>query len=105
MSSNNRSEEAKKWRQLYKRALWKKLRIDHISEEPMCRYCLERDGSLVAADIVDHITPHKGDEKKFFNPNNLQSLCESCHNGEKAMEENGKKFMRYDENGIPIGFR
>ncbi|WP_327198035.1 HNH endonuclease [Sporanaerobacter acetigenes] len=28
---------------------------------------------------VDHIEPHKGNEDLFYDINNLQSLCKSCH--------------------------
>lgn len=37
----------------------------------------------------DHIVPHRGDPQKFFDPDNLQTLCASCHNSIKQkMEKN-----------------
>lgn len=46
--------------------------------------CLESE-AVTPAEVVDHITPHKGDESLFFDPNNLQSLCKSHHDREKKM--------------------
>ncbi|MCR8827199.1 HNH endonuclease [Photobacterium sp. TY 1-4] len=35
---------------------------------------------------VDHITPHKGDRRLFFDQSNWQSLCKSCHSRKTARE-------------------
>ncbi|WP_343040029.1 HNH endonuclease signature motif containing protein [Methylocystis heyeri] len=39
------------------------------------------------ATVVDHITPHKGDIKLFWDRKNWQPLCEPCHNSRKQREE------------------
>ncbi|NMA84113.1 MAG: HNH endonuclease [Epulopiscium sp.] len=36
---------------------------------------------------VDHIKPHKGNEDLFYDINNLQSLCKSCHDRKTAKED------------------
>jgi len=41
------------------------------------------------ATVVDHITPHKGDNDLFWDRANWQSLCESCHNRKTAAEDMG----------------
>jgi 5-methylcytosine-specific restriction endonuclease McrA len=43
----------------------------------------QRQGNVSAAFAVDHIIPHKGDLALVFDYNNLQSLCEHCHNAVK----------------------
>jgi 5-methylcytosine-specific restriction protein A len=43
------------------------------------------------ANVADHIEPHRGDDKKFWNPDNLQSLCFTHHNSDKQRIEKGGK--------------
>ncbi|MDD4570646.1 MAG: HNH endonuclease signature motif containing protein [Tepidanaerobacteraceae bacterium] len=42
---------------------------------------------ITPATVVDHIKPHKGDVKLFFDINNLQSLCKTCHDRKTAKED------------------
>jgi 5-methylcytosine-specific restriction protein A len=39
------------------------------------------------ASVVDHITPHRGDKKLFWDYRNWQSLCAHCHNSLKQRQE------------------
>ena len=57
---------------------WRKARLQHLTVEPLCRLCAQL-GKTVAATVVDHIKPHKGDEALFWDPGNWQSLCQPCH--------------------------
>ena len=41
---------------------------------------IEEQGKLTPATVVDHIIPHRGDKKLFWDERNWQALCESCHN-------------------------
>lgn len=59
-------------------------------------------GKVVGATVVDHIKPHKGDEKIFFDANNLQSLCKPCHDSHKAKQENSGVLVGNDTKGIPL---
>lgn len=58
---------------------WQKVRRMYLRENPLCVECLKK-GRVESATVVDHIEPHKGDYKKFWNEDNMQSLCERCHN-------------------------
>ena len=89
------------WKKLYKTALWKKLRLNQLSKQPLCCYC-EQQGRVTPANVVDHIKPHKGDEILFFKPSNLQSLCYSHHNSTKQREENAGEMIGCDTEGMPI---
>lgn len=75
---------------LYKLAVWhKRLRPAQLAKQPLCVFC-QRKGKTVAATVVDHIRPHRGDINLFSDPDNLQSLCKACHDGEKqAIEKTG----------------
>lgn len=101
MSSNHRSEEAKTYRRLYKLARWQRLREAHLQTQPLCVFCQE-SGDVTAADVVDHIREHKGNESLFWNADNLQSLCASCHDRTKQRIELGQDVIRFDANGWPI---
>ena len=47
----------------------------------------ERDGLIVAATVVDHKRPHRGDEHLFWDPDNWQALCKAHHDREKQRTE------------------
>ena len=61
---------------------WRKLRRWHLARNPLCEECLKMNRT-VPAKHVDHIEPHRGDSVKFWNPDNLQSLCE-MHSNQKT---------------------
>lgn len=44
---------------------------------------------------VDHIEPHRGNRAMFLDPENVQVLCESCHNGEKQRSERQDQIRRW----------
>ena len=60
---------------------WQKARDAWLKRFPRCVMCNGR------ATVVDHRTPHKGDQTLFWDKNNWQSLCGPCHNGAKQRLE------------------
>lgn len=42
-----------------------------------------------AAEVTDHIIPHRGGIDLFWNRDNWQSLCKRCHDRKTAMEDGG----------------
>ncbi|MCG8670249.1 MAG: HNH endonuclease [Pseudomonadales bacterium] len=67
---------------------WKQARKRFLQQHPLCCKCLE-EGHVVAATVVDHIVPHKGDQKLFWNRNNWQPLCKPCHDRKTVKEDGG----------------
>lgn len=65
---------------------WQKARERFLKKNPLCAYC-QRDDRVTAANVVDHITPHRGDQKLFWRESNWQALCSSCHSSVKQREE------------------
>lgn len=65
---------------------WRTARAGFLAQNPLCAGC-ERLGRVTEAKVVDHIEPHRGDQEKFWDRSNWQSLCASCHSGEKQREE------------------
>lgn len=52
----------------------------------MCR----AKGLVYAANVCDHVVPHHGDPKLFWDSTNLQSLCAGCHDaGKRQVERSG----------------
>jgi 5-methylcytosine-specific restriction protein A len=59
---------------LYNTKAWQRLRAQHKRANPFCVECGGQGTD------VDHKIKHKGDMSKFFDPNNLQTMCKECHN-------------------------
>ena len=69
--------------------IWtKKLRPNQLAKEPFCCQCAA-EGKRVYATVADHICPHRGIWAVFIDPDNLQSLCASCHS-RKTLQEQAK---------------
>ena len=64
---------------------WLKCRIIYLRAHPLCVVCLKAN-RVTAATEVDHIIPHKGDPRLFWDESNWQSLCKSCHSTKTANE-------------------
>jgi len=71
---------------LYKSERWRKLRFWQLHAHPFCQ-CPAHTGEFVPAEVVDHIKPHRGDTRLFFNAQNLQSLSKACHDSWKQAHE------------------
>lgn len=98
---------------------WQRARLTFLAENPLCVMCeaagllnagtLRMDGSTETIPrrlglVVDHITPHRGDQRLFWDRKNWQALCHDHHDIVKAREERGsttKGAVGLD--GRPIG--
>lgn len=83
---DRRSPESDAYRKLYKTARWRKLRAQQLSAHPLCNWHLKR-GRVVKASTVHHVEAHKGDTERFYDPRNLESLCDECHNRDAQQQE------------------
>ena len=69
---------------------WERARKAHLARYPLCVICLSY-GVVEPARVVDHKTPHKGNQRLFWDRSNWQSLCFNHHNSDaKRMEAGGK---------------
>lgn len=64
---------------------WQKASKQFLALNPLCVHCREA-GMTIAATDVDHIVPHRGDQKLFWDQANWQGLCE-FHHGRKSAGE------------------
>jgi 5-methylcytosine-specific restriction protein A len=69
-------------------AAWRKARWHFLRAHPLCAEH-QRSGQLVAASVVDHIVPHRGDKDRFWMRSNWQPLCKPCHDSKTARENGG----------------
>ena len=70
---------------------WRKASKAFIKKHPLCAICFER-GILTAATVVDHIVPHRGDRKLFWDKTNWQALCKPCHDRKTLHEETNPTY-------------
>jgi hypothetical protein len=80
---------------------WDKARAGFLRSHPSCAFCARR-GVHTQATVVDHIVPHRGDMRVFWDHANWQPLCAPCHNGAKRSYEATGRIRGCDEDGNPI---
>ena len=68
---------------------WRNARGTFLRRHPLCAKCSE-GGRLRKATVVDHVIPHKGDQRLFWDTGNWQALCKRCHDSTKQIEEHGR---------------
>ena len=83
-------ENKKAYHNLYDHK-WAKQRKYFLYDNPMCAFCL-KDGNFKGADVVDHITPHRGNEALFWDKSNWQPLCKFHHDSTKQRMERRDKL-------------
>lgn len=69
---------------------WSKYRTYFLNKHPlcMCPDCKEKAVPL-PANVVDHITPHRGDYNLFWDETNHQAMNKKCHDKKTAKEDGG----------------
>jgi 5-methylcytosine-specific restriction protein A len=68
---------------------WRRVRLQHLKDEQLCRHCKEK-GLGVEAEMVDHIVPLTVNLEGKYDDANLQSLCNARH-GRKTAKERAKR--------------
>jgi 5-methylcytosine-specific restriction protein A len=66
-------------------AKWRRARLAFLALHPLCATCQAR-GRVVPATIVDHVVPHRGDQRLFWDEANWASACKPCHDAKTALE-------------------
>lgn len=84
----------------YKTSIWQSLRTNQLAKEPLCQIS-KALGEIKAAEVVDHVKPHKGDWELFVDPNNLQSVTKQVHDTICQQMELGTWQPPLQSNGRP----
>ena len=78
---------------------WHKARNAFLQDNPLCVMC-SAEGHVTAAQVVDHITPHRGDELLFWDRANWQPLCKLHHDSDKqVLEKSGEVLTKFTPDG------
>ncbi|NQZ75806.1 MAG: HNH endonuclease [Ekhidna sp.] len=91
--------QVQRWRST---ARWQKLRWERLTHDRFqCQSCgcVKPNTSELHC---DHIKRAEDFPHLFWEWDNLQTLCSTCHNSEKQRQERGKKTWPIDEHGWPI---
>ncbi len=80
---------------------WRKAREAYLRAHPLCAGC-KAAGKITPASDVDHIAPHRGERKLFWDRENWQSLCTSCHSSHKQREERRGYSSALGPDGWPV---
>jgi 5-methylcytosine-specific restriction endonuclease McrA len=82
------------WREWYKTSRWQALRRRVLQRD---LYTCQRTGVLLIgkhpapnSPVVDHIKPHRGDPKLFWDETNLMAVSKAYHDSEKQRQEQGE---------------
>jgi 5-methylcytosine-specific restriction endonuclease McrA len=67
-------------------ARWERARTAYIAAHPLCIGC-EAVGRVTRASVVDHIVPHQGDQRLFWDEANWQPCCSFHHDRVKQQLE------------------
>jgi 5-methylcytosine-specific restriction protein A len=80
-------------RSWYHSARWQALRLEVLARD---LYTCQQTGVLLVgkhpepnSPVVDHVVPHRGDERLFWDTGNLQAVSKKYHDGEKRSQEHG----------------
>lgn len=67
---------------------WQQARKRYLARHPLCVDCLPH---VTEATVVDHIEPHRGDQRLFWDERNWQALCDRHHRAKTAREIAGRR--------------
>lgn len=97
---NPQTAGTRPWQRLYGTARWQRLRRAQLQTHPLCAMCAA-EGRVTPATIADHVIPHKGDQRLFFE-GELASLCKAHHDRDKQREERLGYSTAVGADGWPI---
>ncbi|TXH43827.1 MAG: HNH endonuclease, partial [Desulfurellales bacterium] len=81
---------------------WRRASVLFLDGHPFCVRC-EEAGRAVPATVTDHVIPHRGDDRLFWDERNWQPLCKLCHDRKTASEDGGLGRARTGEGAAVHG--
>ena len=70
--------------------LWQRISKAFLKRNPLCGMRDDQQPPVMSecraqqritpANVVDHVVPHRGNQRLFWNQRNWQALCFTCHN-------------------------
>ena len=82
---------------------WEIARAAYLQLHPLCVRC-KAHGRVAPASVVNHITPHKGDQALFWDEANWEAVCKPCHDGPIQAQERHQRDYVDDvgADGLPL---
>ena len=65
---------------------WRRASKQFLLSHPLCEEC-RKDERYTKATVVDHVIPHRGDQKLFWDRGNWRALCKRCHDRKTGRED------------------
>ena len=72
-------------------ARWRRESKKFLELHPLCQECL-KEGIATPATVVDHIVPHRGDPKLFWDRSNWEALCKRHHDQKTRREDHNPTY-------------
>lgn len=76
------------WHHWYADRRWRAARAIFLKQHPLCAECQD-EGRIEAATVVDHVIPHKGDRRLFWDRTNWAACCKTHHDRKTATQDGG----------------
>lgn len=70
---------------------WQRESKAFLRKHPLCVAC-QKNGKYTKATVVDHVRPHRGDAVLFWDKQNWQPLCKSCHDKKTRAEDSCPEY-------------
>ena len=90
---------------------WRRAREQYLAEHRWCAHCLA-EGRLTRATVVDHVRPHRGDQRLFWDRGNWEPCCKPCHDRKSVAdgrwgrrsggEPKPRRVFGCDVHGMPL---
>jgi 5-methylcytosine-specific restriction enzyme A len=64
---------------------WRRARAAYLARHPLCVRC-QAAGCIEPSTVVDHVVPHRGDEKLFWDTRNWAPSCKRCHDSKTGRQ-------------------
>jgi 5-methylcytosine-specific restriction protein A len=64
---------------------WRRARAAFLARHLLCATC-QAQGRIVAATVIDHVVPHRGNPVLFWDEANWAAMCKPCHDAKTARE-------------------
>ena len=107
LKRNQRSREAKLYRNLYSTKEWQQLRQFILARDGYrcsaigCGVTLVDGRTSPSSAVVNHIKPHRGNLELFWDPSNLEAVCKQCHDSDIQSREKLGYDKRIGNDGWP----
>lgn len=93
-AADRQREKTAPWRKWYRSERWRRIRLDVLKRDGWrCRETgapLTGKGNEPDAPVIHHMTPHGGDEQRFWDEENLVAVSKAWHDSQGQRADKAK---------------